>query len=57
MRILVTRIENVRTNLGRAKLLMDNYLLHNNNIFFNNRRRKLDLISKTTPIYDESRRP
>ena len=57
MRILVTRIENVRTNLGRAKLLMDNYLLHNNNIFFNNRRRKLDLISKKTPIYDESRRP
>ena len=44
--------------VGRAKLLMDNYLLHNNNLFLNNRSRKLDLISKsiTTPIYDESRR-
>ena len=31
--ILTTRIENVRTFLGRAKLLMDEYLLHNNNIF------------------------
>ena len=33
MWILVTRIENVRTHLGRAKLLMDNYLI---TIFFNN---------------------
>ena len=28
-----TRIENVRTFLGQAKLLMDKYLLHNNDIF------------------------